>query len=467
LASDAKALQFWNARSLVSRLILLAALISIIVLGVTGLVLTNQFQRASLSQFQQGLVELADSLYAGSTVDEQGQVLAPGLTDSRALRVYSGKYWQIAEVTPKGEIRPLVRSRSLWDSDLTAPPQGSAALLREAGRPLFYDGVGPVKEPLRAAAMLARLPGHEAPLVFMAAEDRSPVDRDAQRFAATTAIALVLLGIGLIAAVFVQVRVGLQPLFDLSTEVALVRKGKTDAVVRTYPAELKPLAEELNALVAHNHEVVERQRTHVGNLAHALKTPLSVMLAECQSRPGPLADVVRRQAEAMHGHVEHHLRRARAAARSQTQRERTPIEPVLEELAHTLERIFREKNVDIDWVSPADLCFQGERQDLMEIVGNVMENACKWGRRHIRVEAMAKGGEALSVIIEDDGPGLPVEARADVLKRGARLDEQTPGSGLGLSIVDELARAYGGGVTLADSTMGGLRIEITLPRADT
>ena len=215
----------------------------------------------------------------------------------------------------------------------------------------------------------------------MAAEDRSPVNHDVRNFAIRTAALLVIAGGLLIAAVILQVRVGLKPLFDLRREVMQVRKGRAERVAGRYPAELEPLAQELNALVAHNQEVVDRQRTHVGNLAHALKTPLSVMLAEASHAPGPLADLVVRQAETMRTQVDHHLRRARTAARAQGSRDRTQVAPTLEELARTLERIFEEKRVMIDWMADEDLAFQGERQDLLEIAGNVMENACKWCRR--------------------------------------------------------------------------------------
>jgi signal transduction histidine kinase len=282
---------------------------------------------------------------------------------------------------------------------------------------------------------------------------------------AATAVAFFLLGGGLISAIFLQVRVGLRPLFDLRREVAAVRRGKAERLTGPYPVELTPLAEELNALVAHNQEVVERQRTHVGNLAHALKTPISVMLTEAGQRPGPLAEVVSRQAEAMRQQVDHHLRRARAAARAQGQGERTSVAEVLDELARTLERIFRSKGVVIDWDAADDLFFLGERQDLLEIAGNAMENACKWGRAKVRVRADAAGEERLRLSIEDDGPGLPEDAREAVLQRGARLDESAPGSGLGLSILTELARAYGGGVKLDSSPLGGLRLEVELPRA--
>jgi signal transduction histidine kinase len=168
----------------------------------------------------------------------------------------------------------------------------------------------------------------------------------------------------------------------------------------------------------------------------------------------------------MRQQVDHHLRRARAAARTQGQGERTSVAEVLDELARTLERIFRDRGVSIDWDAPEDLYFLGERQDLLEIVGNGIENACKWSRSKVRVRAEAFTPERFRLTVEDDGPGLPPDRREEVVRRGARLDENAPGSGLGLSIIDELARAYGGALKLDDSALGGLRIEIDLPQAE-
>ena len=222
----------------------------------------------------------------------------------------------------------------------------------------------------------------------------------------------------------------------------------------------------LARLLDHNQETVERQRTHVGNLAHALKTPLSVMLAEAGSQKGSLPDMVRKQTEVMKAQVDHHLRRARAAARAQMLGERTPIAEVLDEMAVMLERVFEEKAVEIDWRAPDELGFRGERQDLQEILGNLMENACKWAKRRVRVSAGPTGLGQMVVVVEDDGPGLPPDQREAALERGARMDETTPGSGLGLSIVVELTRAYGGKITLADSELGGLKVLLELPAAE-
>jgi signal transduction histidine kinase len=450
--------------SLVRRLVLLAAIWSLAVLAVTGVALTALFQRETIDHFDEGLLDTVNGLYAGSSVNEDGTVDAPPLTDSRATRAYSGKYWEIAE-SAGGRLHALARSRSLWDSALEAPPKGAGELTASPGKPIYYNAVGPVREPLRVAALLTQLPGRAAPVIFMAAEDRTPVDAASRGFAAVVAGALVVLGLGQVLAMLIQVRVGLAPLFALRREVAAVRTGHAERVVGEYPSELKPLSEELNALVAHDQEVMERQRTHVGNLAHALKTPLSVVLAEAERNPGPLADVVMRQADAMRNQVDHHLRRARAAARSQGLRERTPVAPVLEEIAHALERIFRERGMQIDWRADEDLVFQGERQDLMEIVGNVLENACKYGDDRVRATARPSGASQLLLVVEDNGAGLPASRRQEVLRRGARLDESAPGSGLGLAIVEDLARAYGGSVSLDDSALGGLKVSVALPRA--
>jgi signal transduction histidine kinase len=449
--------------------VVLAAAWSLATLVIVGVILTVRFENAAQGRLEDRVADTLQILAAKTDVDARGHLTAPTLTNPRYSISYSGSYWQIAEVTSTNQLIPLFHDRSSLDTFIAGPAQGVRVLLAQPGKTYFYNAPGPEGKNLRVGALLLRsLTGHPGPVVFMAAEDRTQQDKDVRGFAGFTAIALILVAGGMVAGLFIQVRVGLQPLFDLKREIAEVRKGKADALVEDYPAELEPLAQELNALVSHNREVVERQRTHVGNLAHALKTPISVMLAEADSAPkSKLAEVVRRQAAALHEHVDHHLRRARAAARTQGQRERTPLAPVLDELSRTLERIFRDKGVRIDWDCDEELAFQGERQDLQEIVGNVMENAGKWCRSRVRVTAEPSTPGQLIVLVEDDGPGLPAERRAEVLKRGARLDEATPGSGLGLSIVEDLTRAYGGRVALGDSAWGGLSITLYLPRAET
>lgn len=452
-------------RSLTRRLIWLAAAWIVVALIVTGLVLTTFFQEASLRRLGGTLGTTTDEVVSVTNA-AGGGVVVPQIQDARTLRIFSGKYWAVAEESAGGGLAVLERSRSLWDADLPTPPGGAAALRRAFGEPVFYDAVGPKGEPLRASATMVLLPGRTEPLVFLSAVDRSALDEDSRTFAAVTWAALALLGAGLVSAVFFQVRVGLRPLYELGREIAEVRKGQASRISQSYPDEIAPLADQLNKLLDHNQEVVERQRTHVGNLAHALKTPLSVMLAEAEGRKGVLPDTVRRQSELMRGQVDHHLRRARAAARAQGAGERTPVDEVLDEMAVMLERVFQSREIVIDWRAPDGLVFRGERQDFQEIVGNLLENACKWGRRRVRATAASAGSDLMILTIEDDGPGLPAERREEVLKRGTRLDEEMAGSGLGLSIVDELVRAYGGSVTLGESDLGGLKATVQLPAAE-
>ncbi len=453
--------------SLAGRLIWLAVGWNLAALIAMGAILTTVFHDQALRQLEDMNSATINEVAARTNINKDGSVEAPELQDPQTRRVFSGKYWQIAEIGPNGKLEPIARSKSLWDQDLNGPPEGNAAL-KAVGSLVRYDAVGPLKDqPLHVVAEAVTLPGRTAPLVFMAGVDRRRVDKDTARTATLTWIVLGVMAAGLIAAVVVQVRVGLRPLYQLEREIADARKGKTQRLSGDYPREIAPLAEELNGLLDHNREVVERQRSHVGNLAHALKTPIAVMLSEVERRQDPLSEVVRRQTTAMRGHVEHHLRRARAAARAQNLGERTPVEPVLDELASLLERVFQEKGVTIDWRAPETLEFRGERQDLQEIAGNILENACIWCRKRVRASAGPLAGAGFfSLVVEDDGPGLPEHRREEVLKRGTRLDESAPGSGLGLSIVDELARAYGGKVELGHSALGGLRVEVRLPTAE-
>jgi signal transduction histidine kinase len=459
-------------RSLTRRLIWLASAWILVALVLTGWGLTSQFQESGLRRLSNVLNDTIDEVVVASTATPEG-VTTSEIKDARTLRALSGKYWSVAEVAPDGTLRVVVRSQSLAGESLNVPIGLTDRLEAAVGETISYNdldglrpGPRPLGAPLRIAASMKRLPGRAEPVVFMAAIDRSNIDADTRQFATFTWGALMILGLGLVLAVLLQVQIGLRPLYALRNEIIDVRKGKAARIARSYPLEIQPLAEQVNRLLDHNQETVERQRTHVGNLAHALKTPLSVMLAEAGTQGGPLPDLVRKQTEIMKAQVDHHLRRARAAARAQLLGERTPIAEVIDEMAVMLERVFETKGVEIDWRAPDELGFRGERQDLQEILGNLMENACKWARRRVRVSAGATGLGQMVVVVEDDGPGLPEEQREAALQRGMRMDETTPGSGLGLSIVVELTRAYGGRVTLADSDMGGLKVLLELPTAE-
>ena len=455
-------------RSLVGRLVWLAAGWCLLALVVTGVSLTTIAARAAVSRYDRALSQDADDLYDLLSVGPGGTVFAPAITDARATRPYSGKYWQVGAVGADGRIHALpdTRSRSLWDADaLSAPPAVVRRLVGGSTERLFFDSAGPRGQHLRVAAMRRALTGRAQPVVIMTALDREAIDADMRQFAVVTAAMLLVLGLFLVSAVVLQVRVGLRPLFAMQRDVAAVRGGAQLRLAGDYPREIAPLAAELNQLFDHNQEVVERQRTHVGNLAHALKTPISVMLSEAEHRPGPLAEVVDRQAGMMRAQVEHHLRRARASARFPGSGERTAVEPLVDELARTLDRIYGGRGVDIDADAEPDLAFLGERQDFLEMAGNLLENACKYCRTEVRARASAVNAGAWRLLIEDDGPGLEPHERDAALKRGQRLDETGPGSGLGLSIARQIVEAHGGAVSAVNRPEGGARFTVDLPEA--
>jgi len=451
--------------SLVGRLIRLALAWFICALVIIGVGLTAFFHEAALHQFETEIRQIADNMYADVDIDNSGDIVTPTFFDTRTDHTgYSGLYWQVSEVTAPYTLTDRAKSRSLWNSRLSLPRDVLDTAKRRTGDVVFYNAEGPARQRLRVAVIYSTI--DKRPFVFLAAEDRRPMDATVDTFAVITALALLALAGGSLIAIYFQVRIGLRPLFDLTAELAATQRGLQTRLTKTYPAEIQPVAKQINAFLDYSQDVVERQRTHVGNLAHALKTPLSVLITSAGTDPSPLNETVRRQAELMRGQVDHHLRRARAAARSQSMGERTPVEPVFDELAVMLEQVFQDKGVTIDWRAPDDLAFRGERADLQEIAGNLLENACIWCKRKVRILAEFDApAHVLDLSIEDDGPGLPEERFDEVLKRGARLDESVPGTGLGLSIVDELVRAYGGTLKFERAQLGGLKVRVRLPGA--
>jgi signal transduction histidine kinase len=387
------------------------------------------------------------------------------LADTRFSLPLSGWYWQ---VTPSPDKRVAdLASESLLDQRLILP--GDTRLERDAnGIASFYlqDSGG---KRLRAIEQKFKLFGEETEFSFMVAGDFDELKDEADAFRQTLYVVLILLGAGLLLAVLEQTHYGLRPLTRLQQALTRIREGKADRLEGEYPSEIEPVAEELNLLIQSNTEIIDRARTQVGNLAHALKTPLSVLTNEARLHQGPLSGKVEEQAQVMRDQVNLYLDRARRAARAQTLGAVTEIEPALSALARTLSRIHQEKGLAISLDCPASLKFRGERQDLEEMAGNLMDNACKWAAKRVSVEARldgandGKGRAFLTISVSDDGPGLPADKRADALKRGKRLDETKPGSGLGLNIVSETAAMYGGGVQLDDAAIGGLKANLRLP----
>lgn len=452
-----------RGRSLVARLIAAGALWAVVLL-IAGAIGLTAFYRASVYRgLDDDLAAVMDALIAYSETDEAGDLsVSRRFADPRFDQVFSGRYWQIASASGEG-LTPEARSRSLWDEYLDLPAAEIERVLATPGQHQIIQIEGPSQEPLRVMAEAVTLPARENALVFIAAADKTAADRAVRNFSIASAWILASFGAALIIALIIQVRVGLAPLFRMRQSVAKIREGEQDRLAADYPNEIAPLAEELNSLIAHNQEVVERARTHVGNLAHALKTPIAVLLNESRSGESVRSEIVHRQADAMSRQVDHHLRRARAAARGRAAGA-VPMEPVIDDLTRTISRIYAGRGVNISALTGDGLRFRGERQDLEEMIGNLVENAAKWATGQVRVKTSAVDDQTFLLQVDDDGPGLAPEQREEALKRGGRLDETAPGTGLGLAIVTDLARAYSGSLELEESALGGLRARLLLPR---
>lgn len=446
----------FNTRSLATRLILGSAVWIVAALVVGGLLLAGLFQGHVQRIFDDRQVIMLDSLLVVTRVNPKGElelIRPPG--DPEFERPLSGRYWQITQ--PAGA--PL-RSRSLWDQTLKLPKASSSgAGVRR------YIVRGPQDEELRVLERDIILPGSDSVFRYAVAIDYAEVEGLVQPFVITLAWSLGVLGIGLVIGAMVQVRYGLRPLSRVRDALSAIRTGKTERLEGNFPTEVTPLADEINLLLDHIGQVVDRARTHVGNLAHALKTPLTVLTNEAGTDDSQLAGTVRRQTDTMRRRVDHYLTRAQTAATAGVIGARIDARPVIDDLARTLGKINRFRHLNIDVIVNGDIpSFRGDRQDLEEMAGNLMENACKWAASRVSVIADGVNGE-LRLAIEDDGPGLRADQRDQALARGGRLDETVQGSGLGLSIVQEISSLYGGSFALEDSALGGLRAVLTLPAA--
>ncbi len=423
-------------------------------LAVGGAVLSNAFRLAAQNSFDSALVTDMVGLIAAAEPDPGGGVMLQGrFLNHNFDRVYSGLYYQIKSGATGGQI-----SRSLFDREIVPVNQ------TRQGEMTWGEADGPGGQHLRVVSRRVDLtPGQgSGDYTFLVAGDLAAVERQTAEFNTTLIWSFVVLGLGLIGAILVQVKIGLLPLRRVSEALARIRDGKARRLDGHFPTEIAPLATELNSLIQHSEEVVGRARTHVSNLAHFLKTPLSVLAAEADAQPGPLADSVQRQVFSMRRQVDHYLSRARAAGSLDVLGNRTQVSAVMDDLARVIGRIHAARGIVIDAECSEEIFFRGERQDLEEILGNLIDNGCKWARSRVRVRCEMAGGR-LVLTVEDDGPGLSAEQRAQVGERGERLDESVPGSGLGLAIVRDISKLYGGFFLLDASPLGGVMARLELP----
>lgn len=437
-------------------MVALAAAWIVPVLGLGGYALDRVLTATITRNFEAQLDVTLTAMISAADIDETGEVrfLRP-LGDQRFFEPYSGLYWQVS-----GLGHEPFRSRSLWDRVLDGAPAG------DCRQPCRYPSRRFADEPLRIVGRTVRLPGSSDSFYFQVAQSSQDLSAQIAQVRGILGWSLAALGVSLLALTALQSLIGLSPLGRVSRGIAAIRSGAASRVPMNVPLEVAPLVDEINALLAHSEAQAEAARLQAGNLAHALKTPMTVLVGETERTDSPLAGTVRAQVAVMRRHVDHHLARARAMGRRGAVAARAPVWPALEAVARTVERIHRDPPVTIDLAGDKASAFRGERQDLEEMLGNLVDNAAKYGggRVFVTVEGDA---DTVAILVEDDGPGLAPEQRARLFARGERLDTDKPGTGLGLAIVRDVAAIYGGTVALEESEdLGGLLVRLTLPAAE-
>ena len=385
----------------------------------------------------------------------------PDLGDLRFSEPESGWYWSVEPVS-KGLVGQL-RSSSMTEP-IASPSINDAPFNSEFQRHYRIAGIN--GEELEVFESEFVLDSQNRIARFRVMGNRSELEDEIAGFEWRLFSYLSLFGFGMIAINAIAILLGLQPLARVRNALAMVREGTAQRLTGRFPAEIQPLANETNALIENNRRIVERSRTQVGNLAHSLKTPLAVMLNEGRALGGPKGQLIADHAAAMQQQIDHYLQRARVAAQRESVVYRTPVTPLLERMVRVMDKLSRGTGISLA-TPPADVVFAGEREDLEEVVGNLLENAMKWAHSAVKVSvetAVPVGEEPprFSILIEDDGPGIPEDKAREALQRGKRLDETKPGTGLGLAIVADLVKEYGGTLRLERSTMGGLKAVVEL-----
>jgi signal transduction histidine kinase len=456
-----------RSRSIARRLFISAALLSFAILFISALVLSTIYRRTAEANFDERLGVYLHELVADIAIAGDESRAAPvQLGEPQFELPLSGWYWQLTRLdAPKPEIKS---SRSLFAAKL--PRLSDSGVAAGAGGARRGYVKGPDDRVLRMAERVIDM-GDQGIYLVQVAATTEEIDAPISRFEFDLCVTFAVLALALVLSSVAQLRYGLQPLRQLQEGVAAIRRGEAEKIEGDFPQDIAPLASEINLLIGANRDVVERARTQVGNLAHALKTPLSVIINEAAADRGPLAAKVEEQAAIMRDQVSYYLNRARVAVRVRTLGGITEVAPATGALVRTFEKIYAERAIDFALSLQGTIRFPGERQDFEEMVGNLVDNAGKWAHHAVAITIEPEPWRNLSerrffrVTIDDDGPGLAPELRQAALSRGKRLDETKPGSGLGLSIVADLASLYGGALTLEEGPEGGLRAVLRLPSA--
>ncbi|HYI64961.1 MAG TPA: HAMP domain-containing sensor histidine kinase [Allosphingosinicella sp.] len=445
--------------SLTRRMIGISAIWIVLLLGLGGFTLDRVLTSAITRYFDAQLEYVLTAMIGSAEIGPEGEILFNrALADQRFLEPYSGLYYQVtAEGADPAQAPSDLNfpSRSLWDRLLRVDTGHLDSEIH------LYDSDEFPLEKLRVIERDVRLPGSNVRWRFQVAQSTDVIDNQIEVLRWTMVRSFGILGLGLIVLAALQAVYGLWPLRRVRRALAAIRSGRESRIEERLPTEIAPLAEELNALIAHNETQAEEARRHAGNLAHALKTPLTVITNAATAHSPDLVETVCREATTMRRQVDHHLTRARAIGRRSSAHARAPVWPSLEAVERAVSRLY--ENVTVDLAGDRTALVRVERQDLDEMLGNLIENAAKYGGGRVFVTVRTTP-ECVEIEVEDDGPGIPEEERLSIFDRGARLDTDKPGTGLGLAIVRDVAQIYGGSAHLEESEdLGGLLARLKLP----
>lgn len=440
--------------SLSQRMMLIAAGWITILLVVGGVALDRTMASLITNQFDDQLEYILTAMIGSAEIGPEGEVyFNRPLGDQQFLEPNSGLYWQISGVGHDDW-----PSRSLWDRTLSISGE-------QASEAYFYDSAQFEDEKLRVVERSIRLPGSEVSWQFVVAGAREELDGQLADIRAILIWSFAILGIGLFILAMLQTWYGLGPLRRIRNAIARIRTTGMNRVTDPLPLEVQPMVEELNALLAHSVLQAEEARTHAGNLAHALKTPLTVLTNAASAHSDDLDETVLREAAVMRRQVDHHLARARAVGRRASGHSRAKVLEAAKAVQRAVSRLHQDIRFDV--IGSADALVAIERQDLEEILGNLIDNAAKYGGGSVfvTVDPDPEAPEC-TIWVEDDGIGIPEAEWPGIFARGARLDTEQPGTGLGLAIVRDVVEIYGGSIGLDESEeLGGLLVKVTLPRA--
>jgi signal transduction histidine kinase len=441
-------------KSLTKRIITLSVFWIVIALVFTAILMGRFYRQHTEGHFDDHVFTHLEELVAAVESGDDGQILlARQPTDPRFHRINSGWYWEILE----GD-RSLYRSSSLDENPLDL--SGTTLSERNEVQTVY----GPDGKKLRAQIINVAYPHESGALTIVATAPEMAISDDVQEFYFHMATSFLVLGIGLSVAVVVQVRVALKPLNAIQSAISDIKAGKMERLPRDFPSDVQPLVDELNYLLDHNETLLKRARNQLGDLAHSVKNPLTVIRNEARTLSGKPGQLILDQSHVMSSSIDHCLSRARIYGKQDAIGYRTSVKSVIDDLSFAVEHIHKDRAISVELRSVDDMWFRGEAQDLEEMAGNLIDNAFKWARTRVVISSESDNNE-LVLKIEDDGPGIAEEEIETITRRGRRLDDKTPGHGHGLGITEDIAVLYGGSLKLSRSEMGGLKAELCLPAA--